>query len=154
LIDPSGNEITGDTNAQTDPKGATAVTHGLEAYVPSPRPRRWRFVVDVQNPVGGSVLSAPYRGQIGFAPPVVRAPKLPNSASTKLPAGKPATFAVTVRNTGVDTQNVFLDPRTVGRQNFSLPSLTPDANIPSTRRREASAGLRTRISGRALRRSG
>jgi hypothetical protein len=129
LIDPSGNEVTGDTNAQTDASGVKTFTNGLETYVPSPRPGRWRFVVDVQNPVGGNVLSAPYRGQIGFAPPVVRAPKLPNSASTQLPAGKPATFAVTVRNAGVGTQNVFLDPRTAGRQYFSLLSLTPDANV-------------------------
>ncbi len=129
LIDPSGNEVTGDTNAQTDANGVQTFTGGLETYVPSPRPGRWRFVVDVQNPVGGNVLSAPYRGQIGFTPPVVRAPKLPNSASAQLPAGKPATFAVTVRNTGIGTQNVFLDPRIAGRQNFSLLSLTPDANI-------------------------
>ena len=129
LIDPSGNEVTGDTNAQTDANGVRTFTNGLETYVPSPRAGRWRFVVDVQNPVGGSVLSAPYRGQIGFTPPAVRAPTLPNSASTQLPAGKPATFTVTVRNTGVGTENVFLDPRTAGRQSFSLLSLTPDANI-------------------------
>jgi hypothetical protein len=129
LIDPSGNEVTGDTNAQTDANGVRTFMSGLETYVPSPRPGRWRFVVDIQNPVGGSVLSAPYRGQVGFTAPAVRAPTLPDSASTQLPAGKPATFAVTVRNTGVGTQNVFLDPRTAGRQSFSLLSLTPDANI-------------------------
>lgn len=79
-------------------------------------------MVEIVNPVGGQVLSAPYSGQVTFAAPPVRAPGLPNSASMILPAGKPETVTVSVTNNGAGTQDVFLDPRTRQRQAFSLLS--------------------------------
>jgi Subtilase family/Peptidase inhibitor I9 len=129
LIDPSGSENTAGDNVSFDAAGHATFTNGLQAYVPSPRPGRWRFVVDVLNPVGGQVLSAPYQGQITFAAPPVQATGLPNSASMLLPAGKPAKVTVSVDNNGVGTQDVFLDPRTPKRPAFSLLSITPDTNI-------------------------
>lgn len=129
LIDPSGSENTAGDNVHLDASGTASFTSGLQAYTPSPRPGRWRFVVDVRNPVGGQVLSTPYSGRITFAAPPVRATGLPNSASTVLPAGKPANVTVSVNNNGVGTQDVFLDPRTRQRQAFSLLAITPDTNI-------------------------
>jgi Subtilase family/Peptidase inhibitor I9 len=129
LIDPTGSEITAGDNVHTDGAGTATFTNGLQAYVPSPPAGRWRFVVDVFNPVGGQVLSAPYHGQITFAAPPVSATGLPTSAGTILPAGKPATVTVSVNNNGAGTQDVFLDPRTPQRSAFSLLSITPDTNI-------------------------
>ena len=128
LVDPSGSAQTVATNAHLSGSNET-FGNGLEAYAPSPRPGRWRLVVDVVNPVGGQVLSAPYGGWIGFAPPPVRASDLPNSASTILPAGKTKTVTVSVRNKGAGVQDVFLDPRMPQRQAFSLLALTQDQNI-------------------------
>ena len=129
LIDPSGSEITAGDNVHVSGSGAATFTNGLQTYVPSPRAGRWRFVVNVVNPVGGQVLSAPYSGQITFAAPPVSATGLPNSAGTVLPAGKPTTVSVSVKNNGAGTQDVFLDPRTPHRQAFSLLAVTPDTGI-------------------------
>jgi hypothetical protein len=129
LIDPSGSEITAGDNIHVDGAGHSTFTNGLQAYVPSPRAGRWRFVVNVINPVGGQVLSAPYNGRITFAAPPVSVTGLPNSASKTLPAGKPATVTVSVKNNGAGIQDVFLDPRTPQRQAFSLLSITPDTGI-------------------------
>lgn len=128
LVDPSGSAATVATNAHLNGSNET-FGNGLEAYTPAPRPGRWRLVVDIVNPVGGQVLSAPYSGRIGFAAPPVSASNLPNSASTILPAGKTKTVTVSVRNNGAGVQDVFLDPRTPQRQAFSLLALTQDQNI-------------------------
>ena len=129
LIDPSGSEITAADNVHFNPNGTASFTTGLQTYTPRPRPGRWRFVIDVFNPVGGAVLSAPCSGWVTFAAPPIRAAGLPNSLSTILPEGKPANVTVSVTNNGAGTQDVFLDPRTPKRQAFSLLSLTPDTNI-------------------------
>jgi hypothetical protein len=75
------------------------------------------------------VLSAPYRGQIGFAPPPIKVTGLPNSAGTVLPVGKPVNAKVEITNNGVGTEDVFLDPRTPDRQNLGLLSLTPATEL-------------------------
>ncbi len=128
LIDPSGSEVTGAISTHVDANGNTTHPTAIQAYEPNPRPGRWRFVVNITNPVGGQVLSAPYSGRIGFAPPAVTAAGLPQGVA--LTAGTPTTVSVKVRNTGVGVQDVFLDPRTVGRQPFGLLSVTPDQNLP------------------------
>jgi len=131
LVGPNDQAVTAGDNVRVNPiTGASMFTSALQVYAPAPRAGTWRFVVDVINPVGGQVLSAPYQGRIRFAAPPIAASGLPNSASTKLTAGKPSTVTVSVTNNGVGTEDFFLDPRTLRRQVFSLLSITPDTGLP------------------------
>jgi hypothetical protein len=93
-------------------------------FAPNPKAGTWRFVVDVINPIGGQVLSAPYSGKVSFAAPPVATSGLPTSSSTTLPQGKATTVRVTVTNNGPGTQDYFLDPRSTKRATFSLLPLT------------------------------
>ena len=129
LIDPSGNAIAGESTTRVDGAGNATGTHALQAYHVAPRPGRWRFVVDITNPVGGGTLSVPYSGKITLDAPTVNTKGLPNSASSVIPAGSSKTATITVRNDGPASEDLFLDPRLPGRQAFSLLSLTPDTNL-------------------------
>ena len=119
LIGPNGQAATASDNVHNSTN-----TNGLQVFAPNPEAGTWRFVVDIINPIGGQVLSAPYRGKVTFAPPPVATSGLPTSSSTTLPAGKASTVRVTVTNNGPGTQDYFLDPRTPKRAAFSLLSLT------------------------------
>jgi hypothetical protein len=128
LIDPAGNALAAESTTRSDGTTETQ-THALQASHVAPRPGRWRFVVDITNPVGGNALSVPYTGRITFATPRVQISGLPRSASTVIRAGRSRTATITVRNDGPASEDLFLDPRLPGRQAFSLLALTPDANI-------------------------
>ncbi|MHB1835599.1 MAG: S8 family serine peptidase [Solirubrobacteraceae bacterium] len=123
LVSPSGNAVTEAINAYAVPSGNTSAivpTGGLQAFANSPQPGMWRFVVDVVNPVGGQVLSAPYTGQISFQPPQVQVSGLPHGWRDTLAQGQPITATVTVTNNGPGTEQLFLDPRTDQRQFLPL----------------------------------
>ncbi|MGH3266974.1 MAG: S8 family peptidase, partial [Trebonia sp.] len=134
LVSPSGQTVTDADNVyattSVDSSGKLITTYhytdGLEAFDANPQPGLWRWVVDVVNPVGGQVLSAPYTGQIGFAPPPIQVSGLPQGRHASLQAGQPATATVQVTNPGPGTEQFFLDPRTNDRQPYSLVSVTPD----------------------------
>jgi hypothetical protein len=128
LIDPSGNALAAESTTRSDGTTETP-THALQAFHVAPRPGRWRFVVDITNPVGGNALAVPYNGQITLDAPRVQISGLPNSAGTVLRAGRSRTATITVRNDGPASEDLFLDPRLPGRQAFSLLALTPDTNI-------------------------
>ncbi len=130
LIAPNGLTVTGADNAHSNSADNTTYTNGLQAYARSPQAGRWRFVVDIINPVGGQVLSAPYHGHIGLTPPPVHVVGLPNSANTVLPAGQTTSAKVEMTNNGVGSEDVFLDPRTTQRQQFVLLSLNQTADLP------------------------
>jgi hypothetical protein len=129
LIDPTGAAIAAESTTRIDAAGDPVATNALQADHVAPRPGRWRFVVDVTNPVGGNALAVPYVGRITFDAPVVNATGLPNSASAVIRAGKSKTATIKVRNDGPASEDLFLDPRLPGRQAFSLLALTPDTNI-------------------------
>jgi hypothetical protein len=126
LISPTGQAITAADSGFMGSGGVVFTTTGLQAYAPHPVPGVWRFVVDVNNPVGGAVLSAPYTGTIGFAPPPYQVTGLPDSRHTVLQPGQPQTATISLTNNGDGFDFLFLDPRTDQRQIFSLVSRTPD----------------------------
>ena len=119
LVGPNGQAATSADNVHN-----STYTNGLQVFAPNPQAGTWRFVVDVINPIGGQVLSAPYSGKVTFAPPPVATSGLPTSSSTTLPRGKATNVRVTVTNNGPGTQDYFLDPRSKKRATFSLLSLT------------------------------
>ena len=119
LVGPNGQAATSADNVHN-----STYTNGLQVFAPNPKAGTWRFVVDVINPIGGQVLSAPYSGKVTFAPPPVATSGLPTSSSTTLPRGTATNVRVTVTNNGPGTQDYFLDPRSKKRATFSLLSLT------------------------------
>jgi hypothetical protein len=130
LISPEDTTVTDGDNAYQDATNTTVYTGGLQAYTINPEPGEWRFVVDVINPVGGQVLSAPYHGKIGFSAPPIHASGLPNGPANVLPAGQPANVTVKMTNNGVGTENVFLDPRTTNRQNLGVLPIVQATDLP------------------------
>jgi hypothetical protein len=129
LIDPHGQALAAESTTRADAAGNVKSGNALQAYHLNPEPGRWRFVVDVTNPVGGNTLSSPYSGRITFASPKTTVSGLPNSSSTILPRGKPVKATIKVANSGPSNQDLFLDPRLPGKQSFPLLSLTPDQNL-------------------------
>ena len=117
LIDPDGQAVGAESTSRGDPTNPKA-THALQAYHLNPRPGRWRFVVDVTNPVGGNALSTPYSGRVTFAAPTATTSGLPNSSSTVLPAGKAVKATIKVSNDGPASEDLFLDPRLPGKQDL------------------------------------
>ncbi|MGH2873849.1 MAG: S8 family peptidase [Solirubrobacteraceae bacterium] len=129
LISPDGQEVTDGTNAYSEPNGALIGTGGLQASALDPQPGLWSFVVEVVNPVGGQVLSAPYTGQVSFKAPPVQVSGLPGRWHSELTPGQPVTATVSVTNNGPSVEQLFLDPRTDDRQFVSLLSVTKSSGV-------------------------
>jgi Subtilase family/Peptidase inhibitor I9 len=130
LIDPHGTLLGSSSSLYVDPStGGATFTHGLEAFALSPQAGRWKFVVTVASPVGGTVLSTPYHGVVSFDPPQIRASGLPEG--NKVKAGQPITATVRVANTGPGTMNAFADPRRADRsETDALAPLFASATVP------------------------
>ncbi|MEC3981301.1 S8 family serine peptidase [Amycolatopsis sp. H20-H5] len=116
LIDPNGELADVNSNASFSPPDKLVRGKGLQLFDAKPLPGRWHLVVVVQNPVTGKDLSRAFTGTVAFDQLKVGATGLPNSASAKLPAGKPVTVPVTVTNTGVEPIAVGVDARTNATQ--------------------------------------
>src|SRR3954451_20691337 len=137
LIGPDQTLYGSSSSVYVDPNtGADTPTHGLEAFAQSPQAGRWKFVITVTSPVGGTVLSTPYHGVVSFDSPQIRATGLPHG--DRLRAGRPVTATVRVRNTGPGTMDVFADPRVADRSEtdslfplFAPATVAlPGANVP------------------------
>jgi hypothetical protein len=138
LIGPDQTLFGNNSSIYVDPNtGASTRTHGLQAFAQSPQPGRWKFVVTVTTPTGGTVTSTPYHGVVSFDPPAIHATGLPNGG--KVQAGKPVTATITVTNTGSGTRDVFADPRRADKGEtdsllalFAPPTVKlPGTNVPS-----------------------
>jgi subtilase family protein len=132
LVDPAGNAVaTGVNQLPTafNPQtraGATKPITQTDLYARDPRPGRWTLVIDFAGAVAGDELSQPFTGRVGFDTVDVHA-DLPKGAV--LPAGKPVTIPVTVRNTGTAAQDFFLDPRTDGLTTLPLTAINPASDL-------------------------
>ncbi len=99
LIGPDGTLLGSQSSMYVDPNtGAATRTHGLQAFALSPQPGRWRFVVTVTTPTGGTVLSTPYHGVVSFDAPQISATGLPDG--DKVQAGQPVTATSRSRTPG------------------------------------------------------
>ena len=132
LIDPNGQAVASESTTRADAAGNTTDAHALQAYHLNPQPGRWRFVVDVTNPVGGNALSTPYSTAASRS----RSPKatvsgLPNSSSTVLPARQGGARDDQGRRTAGRRPRTCSSTRACpGTQDLPLLALTPDQNLP------------------------
>ncbi|MCC2280136.1 peptidase [Streptomyces sp. ET3-23] len=112
LISPDGTPIDIESNALFNASGApTGTTKGVSATAIHPVPGRWRFVLNVLNPVSGAEQAQPFHGTVGLDQDRATVTGLPHSAATRLAADKPVTLQVTYANNTAATQMIHADGR-------------------------------------------
>ncbi len=106
LISPDGDTLGYGQNSLNGTNGLS-----LTAYTLNPVPGTWTLIVSFAEPIVGDEVSQPYSGNIRFNHVGVSASGVPNSASTRLPAGVPVTVPVTITNNGAAAEEFFVDAR-------------------------------------------
>ncbi|HUC24285.1 MAG TPA: S8 family serine peptidase, partial [Streptosporangiaceae bacterium] len=145
----------GDTDGYGQNYFNTIGERSLTAYAVNARPGLWTLIIDFAEPSAGNELSQRYSGRIVFNHVRVSAPRLPDSATHTLAAGKPVTVGVKITNTGAAPEDYFLDarldatrtmrlaplpatadtvalPLTVGYPGWLVPSLTSSLSVTQT----------------------
>lgn len=131
LIDPDGETVDVDSNATSVNSTTGVVSSGsnLQLVQNAPEHGQWRFVLIVASPVSGAEVSQTFSGTIGFNEAKVSS-NLPASSSTKLTAGKAASYTITYRNPGSVPEPVQVDPRLRESTSITLPSLSGTSTVP------------------------
>jgi hypothetical protein len=129
LIDPNGELADVNSNASFAPPSNLVQGKGLQLFDAKPLAGRWHLVIVVQNPVTGKDIAKPFTGTVAFDQLKVNAPGLPNSASTKLAAGKAVQVPVKVTNTGVEPIAVGVDARTNKSQTLQPVPLQGETTV-------------------------
>jgi subtilisin family serine protease len=111
LVDPNGEPL----DAQTSVNDGLGPGPTMQFFHGSPANGLWTLVVLVVGFNNGAHLSAPFTGNVSFTAPSVSSSGVPNSPTTVLPAGQPATAIITVTNTGNIQKDFFADPRLNGK---------------------------------------
>ncbi|WP_035854708.1 S8/S53 family peptidase [Kitasatospora azatica] len=130
LVSPNGTAVDAESNAVLDATGAiSATTTGVSTTGVNPVAGRWRFVLNVLNPVSGAELGQDFTGVIGLDQDQASAPGLPNSTHAKLPAGKPVAVTVDYTNNTAAVQQIQADGRLNNRVNLPLVPLGTSATV-------------------------
>ena len=131
LVSPDGQVLSQASTVQSvDSAGnPTAFSASLQSYARNPVAGRWSYVVALANAVSGSTTSEQFTGRLRYNTVDVSADHLPTPA-TVLPAGKPTTLTVRVRNTGSAPAGYFVDARTPATDNEQLIPGSAAANVP------------------------
>jgi subtilisin family serine protease len=128
LIDPATGEAASTAASGIPAIGATGsgitAEAGAQLHVLNPDAGTWTVAVNFYNQVSGTALSQPITITLNDVPVTVKAPKLPDSAATTLPAGQPTTVMVKVTNTGSSPEAYFVDARLDQTTQLNLPALT------------------------------
>src|SRR5205823_12600286 len=111
LVDPNGQPL----DAQTSFNDGLGPGPTMQFFHGSPANGLWTFVLLAVGFQDGTHLSEPFTGNVSFTAPSVSSSGIPNSSSTVLPAGQPATATITVTNTGNIQKDFFADPRLNGK---------------------------------------
>jgi Subtilase family/Peptidase inhibitor I9 len=134
---PAGSEPVVD-GLLTSPEGQTLASsiipqqtgaQVLSATKIDPEPGRWTFTATAANPVGGTAVSVPFTGSVSTQPYPIKVSRVPDSIRSKIPAGGSTSASVKVTNTGNTDLQLFLDPRLVQRQLYSLTPITQSTDV-------------------------
>jgi hypothetical protein len=109
LVNPAGAPVAITSNVVVDERGKQTFTNALSLYRDHPAAGRWALVLEEDNLVGGAALSQQFTGALSFGAVDAKASGLPHGA--RLPAGKPVSATVRVRNTGTAAESFFADGR-------------------------------------------
>ena len=131
LESPDGQLLSQQCNVTGfDANGDPVFGNTIQEFRRDPEAGRWTLVVFVFNPVAGTSTSQPFTGDLRFNVVDASATGLPASTATVLPAGKPVTATVTVRNTGTAPQSFFVDPRSSSLGARRLVADAPETDVP------------------------
>ena len=139
LISPDGEPL---GYAQNQDPLTGNLSSGLTAYTVNPAAGTWTLIVaftqqdsstDITEPTVGNKVSEPYNGKVSFNTNNASATGLPDSSNDHLAAGTAATFPVTVKNTGPEPEDFFIDPRLNNYVSLTLGSLSSNTvPLPNT----------------------
>jgi hypothetical protein len=115
LISPDGDTLGYGQNSINGTQGT-----GLTAYADNPVPGTWTLVVDFASPVVGDETQQQFTGNVQFNAVNTSAHGLPDSAHTTLASGTPVTVPVTIKNTGIQAEDFFVDPRLTTNTTITL----------------------------------
>jgi hypothetical protein len=101
----------------------------LSLYTSNPIPGTWTLIVDFTSPVPGDELADPFTGKIRYNSVSFDRGGLPDSSATVLKAGVKTTYQITLHNTGVAPEDIFLDPRLLTMQGYALQAQSKAANV-------------------------
>jgi Subtilase family len=118
----------GDTDGYGQNYFNTIGERSLTAYAVNARPGLWTLVIDFAEPTAGNELSQRYSGHIVFNHVRVSAPRLPDSATHNLAAGKRVTVGVKITDTGAAPEDFFLDARLDATRTMKLAALPATAD--------------------------
>jgi hypothetical protein len=123
LVSPDGDALGYGQNSVNGTQ-----TLSVTAYTLNPVPGTWTLIVAFIEPTAGNEISQPYTGNVQFNNVSVSAAGLPDSASTTLPAGKPVTVPVTIKNNGAQAEDFFIDPRLNQTASMTLAGQDPEVS--------------------------
>jgi hypothetical protein len=128
LVGPNGEAQAFAANALPNGGANGGVTNelGAQLHVLNPAQGSWTLVVAFAPTVSGTALSEPFTVSTNETkvPVSTSGGSVPDSSSTKLPAGKATTVEVNVTNNGPAPAEYFLDGRLSGTTQLPLTSLT------------------------------
>ena len=101
----------------------------LSVYTSNPIPGVWTLVVDFTSPVPGNELSDAFTGRVHLNDVSFSRGALPDSPSVTLTAGQDHSYQVSLRNTWVAPEDVFLDPRLTTMGTYQLAPQDQVANV-------------------------
>lgn len=131
LVDPQGQVVAAASNVlRTDSDGNRTYGRSVQLTERAPMAGRWMVDLVVLNPIAGTATSQPYAGVLRFDSVAATAHGVPNSASVRLPRGKPATATVRVTNTGLAPLHLFADGRLDRTASQRLVALAKATGVP------------------------
>jgi hypothetical protein len=101
----------------------------LSVYAANPIPGTWTLVIDFTSPVPGNELTDEFHGKVRLNAASFDRGTLPDSSADTLPAGKDATYQISVDNTGTAPEDIFLDPRLTTTATYSLQPQNTVSNL-------------------------
>lgn len=116
LVAPDGQPL----DLQSTANNANNPGPAMQFNERTPVPGMWTLSLLTFASLDGAHLSEPFTGNISFAAPAVTTSGLPSSATTVLPAGKPATATITLTNNSGIAKDFFADPRLNGQASVTL----------------------------------
>ena len=123
LTSPEGQTLAGSVIPQ--PSGPQLI--GVTKV--NPQPGRWTFTATGPSPVGGTAVSVPFTGSVSLQPFPIKVSGVPDSRRSTIPAGGSTSGSVKVTNTGNTDLQLFLDPRLVRRQLYSLTPISQATGV-------------------------
>jgi hypothetical protein len=114
LVDPFGQPLDVQSTFVGQARGVNVFGRTMQFFERTPAAGRWTAIVwlfQALDAIDPNNFTEPFTGRISFQPVPVVAKGLPNSSSTVLPQGKPATATIQVTNSGNSSKDFFVDPR-------------------------------------------